>query len=109
MICGHRRQGIAAQCSSTTGRPRVPGHNAGQCASPKKPSGTTGADTPLPAKLWAVTVPTVQVRDVADVDRPWLRELVASMWGLPVVTSVRAYEHPERLDGSRLYTSDAAD
>jgi len=53
----------------------------------------------LPAKLWAVTVPTVQVRDVADVDRPWLRELVASMWGLPVVTSVRAYEDPERLDG----------
>jgi ribosomal protein S18 acetylase RimI-like enzyme len=46
-----------------------------------------------------VTVPTVQVRDVADVDRPWLRELVASMWGLPVVTSVRAYEDPERLDG----------
>lgn len=44
-------------------------------------------------------MPTVQVRDVADVDRPWLRELVASMWGLPVVTSVRAYEHPERLDG----------
>ena len=25
---------------------------------------------PLPAKLSAVTVPTVQVRDVADVDRP---------------------------------------
>ena len=47
----------------------------------------------------AVTVPTVQVRDVTDVDRPWLRELVASMWGLPVVTSVRAYEDPERLDG----------
>jgi hypothetical protein len=46
-----------------------------------------------------VTAPTVQVRDVADVDRPWLRELVASMWGLPVVTSVRAYEDPERLDG----------
>lgn len=65
----------------------------------RSPSSTTGADTPLPAKLWAVTVPTVQVRDVADVDRPWLRELVASMWGLPVVTSVRAYEDPERLDG----------
>jgi ribosomal protein S18 acetylase RimI-like enzyme len=46
-----------------------------------------------------VTAPTVQVRDVDDVDRPWLRELVASMWGLPVVTSVRAYEDPERLDG----------
>lgn len=63
------------------------------------PSRTTGADTPLPAKLWAVTVPTVQVRDVADVDRPWLHELVASLWGLPVVTAVRAYEDPQRLDG----------
>jgi GNAT superfamily N-acetyltransferase len=46
-----------------------------------------------------VTVPTIQVRDVADVDRPWLRELVASLWGLPVVTAVRAYEDPQRLDG----------
>lgn len=46
-----------------------------------------------------MTVPTVQVRDVADVDRPWLRDLVASLWGLPVVTSVRAYEDPQRLDG----------
>jgi ribosomal protein S18 acetylase RimI-like enzyme len=65
----------------------------------RSPSGTTGADTPLPAKLWAVTMPTVQVRDVADRDRPWLRELVASMWGLPVITSVRAYEDPQRLNG----------
>jgi ribosomal protein S18 acetylase RimI-like enzyme len=46
-----------------------------------------------------VTVPAVQVRDVADVDRPWLRELFASLWGLPVVTPVRAYEEPQRLDG----------
>jgi ribosomal protein S18 acetylase RimI-like enzyme len=65
----------------------------------RRPSRTTGAGTPLPAKLWAVTVPMVQVRDVADVDRPWLRELVASLWGLPVVTAVRAYEDPQRLDG----------
>jgi hypothetical protein len=39
----------------------------------RSPSSTTGADTSLPARLWAVAVPTVQVRDVADVDRPWLR------------------------------------
>jgi ribosomal protein S18 acetylase RimI-like enzyme len=54
---------------------------------------------PPPVKLWAVTVPTVRVRDLADVDRPWLRELVASTWGLPVVTPARAYEEPQRLDG----------
>lgn len=40
-----------------------------------------------------------KVRDVADVDQPWLRTLVASTWGLPVVTWGRAYADPERLDG----------
>lgn len=41
----------------------------------------------------------VQVRDLADDDRSWLRALVSSLWGLPVVTSVGTYAEPELLEG----------
>jgi GNAT superfamily N-acetyltransferase len=34
------------------------------------------------------------VRELADDDRPWLRELVDSLWGLPVVSVSGAHDAP---------------
>ena len=42
---------------------------------------------------------SVTVRPVVDEDRPWVRHLVASAWGLPVVTPTRPFDEPEQLDG----------
>ena len=39
------------------------------------------------------------VRPLAAGDRPWVRDLVASAWGLPVVTPTAAFDAPEQLDG----------
>jgi GNAT superfamily N-acetyltransferase len=41
----------------------------------------------------------MRVRDLEEGDRAWVRDLVDRRWGLPVVTPVRSYPEPERLDG----------
>ena len=43
--------------------------------------------------------PAVTIRPIGDGDRPWVRELVASAWGLPVVTASGVFHDPELLDG----------
>ena len=39
------------------------------------------------------------VRPLGDDDRPWVRTLVSSAWGLPVVTPTGPFDAPEQLDG----------
>jgi hypothetical protein len=46
---------------------------SGQCASPATPIQYDRRRHAASSQAVAVAVPTVQVRDVADVDRPWLR------------------------------------
>ena len=41
----------------------------------------------------------IDVRDIADDDRRWVRDLLTSTWGLPVVTPTGAYDAPEQLSG----------
>ena len=41
----------------------------------------------------------MQVRDLTDGDRPWLRDLVERAWSLPVVTPIGAYDDPTAFDG----------
>ena len=41
----------------------------------------------------------IDVRAIDEADRPWIRDLLASTWGLPVVTPTGSYEEPERLAG----------
>ncbi|HEX6418004.1 MAG TPA: GNAT family N-acetyltransferase [Acidimicrobiales bacterium] len=55
-----------------------------------------GAGDPPPE----AAAPAVEIRDLTDADRPWLRATVADAWGLPVVTPARVYDHPERLGGA---------
>lgn len=40
-----------------------------------------------------------QVRELLDVDRPWLRALIEQQWVVPVVTPVAAYDAPETHEG----------
>ncbi|MGH9120091.1 MAG: hypothetical protein ACRD0A_20155 [Acidimicrobiales bacterium] len=39
------------------------------------------------------------VRRLTDHDRPWLRDLIERLWGLPVVSSSGVDDRPEVLDG----------
>lgn len=41
----------------------------------------------------------MRVRALEHRDRPWLRDLVANAWSLPVVTPTGAYEDPSSFDG----------
>lgn len=41
----------------------------------------------------------MEVRDLDDRDRPWLRDLVEAAWSLPVVTPIGTYDDPTAFDG----------
>ena len=41
----------------------------------------------------------MQVRDLTDTDRPWLRGLVDAAWSLPVVTPIGTYDDPTAFEG----------